>query len=324
MSTGLWAMMRYWRPLRNQAYPPEPEFGKEDIPDLTGQVMIVTGGNAGLGKETVKVLLERNAKVYMGARDEKKARVAIEELKEQTGKEAIFLELNLANLASVRKSADEFLSKEKELHVLFNNAGVTCMPLDWVTDDGYDLTFGTNVVGPFLFTKLLLPTILASRETTHDKRPRVIWLSSLAAYLSPLFFDTFKDGAARRKAGTNSTYSQSKLANNMLARQCARRFGDQGLLSLSVNPGTVQTDIMKYATDKDRKFTSLLYNFWPVEKGVLTLLWAGVMPEVLEHNGEFVIPFGRVADPCRPEAYDDQNGDKLWNWLESEVEPHTK
>ena len=113
------------------------------------------------------------------------------------------------------------------------------------------------MAGPFLLTKLLLPAILASRETTHDKHPRVIWLSSMAAYFSPLFFDTFKDGPARRQVGTHLTYQQSKIvrcmrvsslivvlmtsaanqANVMLARQCAQRFGNQGLVSLSVNPG---------------------------------------------------------------------------------------
>ncbi|TFY69199.1 hypothetical protein EVJ58_g553 [Rhodofomes roseus] len=206
----------------------------DQMPDLTGQVMLVTGGNAGLGKETVKALLEHNAKVYMGARDEQKARAAIEELKEKTGKEAVFLELNLANLASVKKSAEDFLSKEKQLHVLFNNAGVTCMPIEWVTDDGYDLTFGTNVVG------------------------------------------------------------------------------------------TVQTDVMKYATEKDKKFTALLYTFWPVERGVLTSLWAGTMPEPIKHNGEFAVPWARICDPCRPEAYDDEIGNRLWDWLEEEVEPYLK
>ncbi|EPT03371.1 NAD-binding protein [Fomitopsis schrenkii] len=312
-------MLRYWAPMRRQSHPPQSEFSTDQIPDLTGQVMLVTGGNAGLGKETVKILMEHNAKVYMAARDENKARAAIEELKVKTGKEAIFLGLDLANLASVKKSAEEFLSKEKQLHVLLNNAGVTCVPLDWVTDDGYDMTFGTNVVGPFLFTKLLLPTILASRETTHDQHPRVIWLSSLAAYFSPLFFDTFKDGPARRKAGTHSTYQQSKIANVMLARQCAQRFGDHGLVSLSVNPGNVQTDIMKYAEEKDKKITSWLYYFWPVEKGVLTSLWAGTMPEPIKHNGDFAVPWARVADPCRPEAYDDETGNRLWDWLEAEV-----
>ncbi|KAH9828676.1 uncharacterized protein C8Q71DRAFT_792917 [Rhodofomes roseus] len=324
MSSGLWALIWYWRRLHRQSYPPEPTFSMDQMPDLTGQVMLVTGGNAGLGKETVKALLEHNAKVYMGARDEQKARAAIEELKEKTGKEAVFLELNLANLASVKKSAEDFLSKEKQLHVLFNNAGVTCMPIEWVTDDGYDLTFGTNVVGPFLFTKLLLPTILASRESTHDKHPRVIWLSSLAAYLSPLIWDTFKDGPARLKAGSNSMYQQSKIANTILARQCARRYGEQGLVSLSVNPGTVQTDVMKYATEKDKKFTALLYTFWPVERGVLTSLWAGTMPEPIKHNGEFAVPWARICDPCRPEAYDDEIGNRLWDWLEEEVEPYLK
>jgi len=107
----------------------------------------LVGGNVGIGKETIKALLEHNAKVYMASRSKEKADAAISELKAQTGKEAIFLELDLSSLASVRKAAEEYLSKEHELHVLFNNAGVMWPPTELLTADGYDLQFGTNVLG---------------------------------------------------------------------------------------------------------------------------------------------------------------------------------
>ncbi|OBZ73573.1 hypothetical protein A0H81_06418 [Grifola frondosa] len=105
--------------------PPKPKFSTDQIPDLTGRVMIVTGGYAGVGKETVKALLQHNAKVYIAARNRQKATEAIADLKAQTGQAALFLELDLADLAAVQKSAQEFLSKEHELHVLFNNAIIT-------------------------------------------------------------------------------------------------------------------------------------------------------------------------------------------------------
>lgn len=82
---------------------------------------IYSGGNTGIGKEIVRALLSHNAKVYMASRNAQKAKAAIEELEKDTGKEALFLELNLASLDSVRKAAQEFLSKEQELHTLFNN-----------------------------------------------------------------------------------------------------------------------------------------------------------------------------------------------------------
>ncbi|TFY57871.1 hypothetical protein EVJ58_g6757 [Rhodofomes roseus] len=333
--------------IHKQCRPAEPTFNTDQIPDLSGKVMIVTGGNAGIGRQTVKSTWLRGTK--------KKARIAIEELKEQTGKEALYLELNLASLASVRKAASELLSKEPELHVLFNNAGVSTIPIDWVTDDGYDMTFGTNVIGEstlfdrsnvltfvtvghFLLTKLLLPALLAGKATSSDRFSRVIWLSSYASYLSTLSYDTFKEGPARRKAGYGMMYFQSKFvrifprrilrpsliivlqANVVLAHECARRFGSQGILSLSVNPGNIQTDIMKYASASDHKFVELFLKLYPVEYGVLGQLWAGTMPEALKHNGEYVAPWARVDIRPREDAYQEKVGSKLWDWLDTEVE----
>ncbi|KAI0738884.1 hypothetical protein C8Q80DRAFT_1202611 [Daedaleopsis nitida] len=105
-------------------FAPKSKFGADQIPDLTGRVALVTGGSGGIGLETVKVLLQHNAKVYLAARSRSKFESANASLKEMTGKEAIFLELDLSNLAAVKKSAEEFLSKERELHMLFNNAYV--------------------------------------------------------------------------------------------------------------------------------------------------------------------------------------------------------
>lgn len=108
--------------LLGQSFPSESKFHVDDIPDLTGKVMIVTGANTGIGKETAKALLNHNAKVYIAARSQEKAEVAIKDLKNSTGKEALFLKLDLANLKSVKASAEEYLSKETTLDVLFNSA----------------------------------------------------------------------------------------------------------------------------------------------------------------------------------------------------------
>ena len=110
-------------------------------------------------------------------------------------------------------------------------SGVSAVPIDWLTDDGYDMTFGTNVIGQvprlsycpsqlnprrsghFLFTQLLLPALLAGKETSADKFARVIWLSSYTAYMGPLRYNTFKDGPARKKAGYGLMYFQSKYVS---------------------------------------------------------------------------------------------------------------
>ncbi|KAH9920280.1 NAD(P)-binding protein [Fomitopsis serialis] len=299
-----------------QAFPPKSAFTPEQMPDLTGRVVIVTGGNVGIGKETIKALLEHNAKVYMASRSKEKADAAIKELVQQTGKEAIFLELDLSSLASVRKSAEEFMSKEKELHILFNNAGVMWPPRELLTADGYDLQFGTNVLGHFLFTKLLIPALVAGKDTSPDHHARVVTTSSSAAYGYTLNFDAFRDSPARRRMITTTLYSQSKFGNVVVAREFAKRYADQGIVSTSCNPGNIQTELQRYAPTILRKIMNLV--LYDAPYGALTQLWAGTMPETLDYNGKYLIPWARVGQ-CRSEAYDDALGEKLWGWLEEQV-----
>jgi len=299
-----------------QSRPPTPTFSTNHIPDLTGRVIIVTGGNTGVGKETIKALLEHNAKVYMAARSREKAEAAIQDLKNQTGREAIFLQLDLGNLASVKKSAEEFLSKENELHVLFNNAGVMSPPVEWLTEDGYDMQFGTNVLGHWYFTKLLIPALLAGKETSPDGHARIVTTSSSGAYLFTVNWESFRDGPQRRKMGTRMLYAQSKFLNAVVAREFAKRYGDKGIVSLSCNPGNLKSDLQRHVPGFQRKMLNLM--LYPAHYGALTQLWGGLMPEPLSYNGEFLIPWARLGK-CRPEVYDDAIGERLWNYLDEQV-----
>ncbi|EMD32477.1 hypothetical protein CERSUDRAFT_118808 [Gelatoporia subvermispora B] len=305
----------YWQ-LAKQSFPPKSTFSTNHIPDLTGRVIIVTGGNTGVGKETIKALLEHNAKVYMASRSKEKAEAAIQDLKEQTGKEAIFLQLDLSNLAAIKKAAEEFLSKEHELHVLFNNAGVMWPPLDWLTDDGYDMQFGTNVLGHWYFTELLMPALLAGKETAPDGHARVVTTSSSGAYLYTVNWETLRDSPARKKLSPQQLYFQSKFLNVVVAREVAKRYGDKGIISLSCNPGNLKTDLQRHLGGFQKKILqSMLY---PAHMGALTQLWGGLMPEPAQHNGEFLIPWARFGT-CRPEAYDDALGEKVWSYLQEQV-----
>ncbi|KAL4252854.1 NAD(P)-binding domain superfamily protein [Abortiporus biennis] len=279
--------------LRQAFFTPKSKFYPDQIPDLTGRVMIVTGGNTGLGKETIKHLLKK-------------------ELKKETGNEAIFLKLNLANLSSVQKAAQVFLSKERELHVLFNNAGLMWCPVDLVTDDKYDMQFGTNVLGHWYFTELLMPALLAGKATSSDGYARVITLSSSGAYIYTLNWDTFKDGPERRKMSTYNLYFQSKFGNIVVAR----RYADKGILSITLNPGNIRSDLHRYEP-KWQQFFGRLF-LYSVFQGALTQLYAGTMPEAVQYNGEFLIPWARLGR-CREEAYDHETGERLWKWLEEQV-----
>ncbi|KZT06203.1 NAD(P)-binding protein [Laetiporus sulphureus 93-53] len=306
---NLWSMA-------TQAFPPASKFSTDQIPDLTDRVMIVTGGNAGIGRETIKALLEHNAKVYMASRNQERAEAAIRDLREQTGKEALFLELDLSSLAAVRKAAEEFLNKEQALHVLFDNAGVMWPPRELLTEDGYDLQFGTNVIGHFFFTKLLIPALIAGAETSPDHHARIVMTSSGAAYRYTLNWDSFKDGPARRKMSTNTLYCQSKFGNVVVAREFAKRYACKGIVSVSCNPGNIKTELQRYLPSAARMLMNLALYSPPY--GALTQLWAGTVPETLDYNGKFLIPWARLGE-CRKEAYDDELGARLWDWLEEQV-----
>ncbi|KAA1472365.1 NAD(P)-binding protein [Dentipellis sp. KUC8613] len=182
-----------WLELLSQSFPlSSPHFTPDHIPDLSGKVALVTKGNTGIGKETVRALLVHNATVYLAARSLDKAHAAIADLKADTGKQAIYLKLDLANLASVRAAASQFLAGETQLHVLFNNApfdphsGVMWPSHSELTKDGFDLQFGTNVVGHYLLTKLLLLALLPAAHSSRDGKSRVDNTCSVAAYLDVL------------------------------------------------------------------------------------------------------------------------------------------
>lgn len=302
--------------LLGQSFPSKSSFHVNDIPDLTGKVMIVTGANTGIGKETAKTLLIHNAKVYVAARSQEKADVAIKDLKNSTGKEALFLKLDLADLKSVKASVEEYLSKETTLDVLFNSAGVMFPPKEWLTVDGYDLQFGTNVLGHFYFTKLLLPTLIATAKSAPDGKARVITTSSSAHVLKGLTFSTFKDSPSRQKMSTTDLYGQSKTGNVVQAFELARRYSSEGIVSIPLNPGNIKTDLARHMPSFLRSILNLF--LYDVEHGALTQLYAGTVPEAVELNGKYLVPWARVG-PTRQDARDPKIGEALWEWLEEQV-----
>ncbi|VDC03821.1 unnamed protein product [Peniophora sp. CBMAI 1063] len=300
-----------------QTFPPKAEWTPEDIPDLSGKVIIVTGGNSGVGRETCKALLAHNAKVYLAARSPDRAQRAIEHLKEQTGKEAIFLKLDLSDLKQVRQAASDFLAKEDTLNVLFCNAGVMGTPADKLTEQGYDMQLGTNVLGHYLFTTLLLPALRNASST--GTKARVVSTTSLASGLtSTVHFDWFTDSDGRRKQAPMTLYNDSKFGNLVFARELARRHGDV-LVSTACNPGTLKTELGRHSGAMEAFMLSLLQ--YPAHMGAYTQLWAGTSSEGADLNGKYLIPWARVGTP-NPAAVEPEIGKKLWEYLEAECAKH--
>lgn len=212
---------------------PKPTLTEDNLPDQTGRVCLITGGYAGVGFEVASILYQHNATVYVAGRSESKAMDAIESITAQFPRsegKLQFLKVDLADLATIKPAVEEFKRRESNLHWLNNNAGVMRAPTSLRGAQGMNVQFQTNIYGPFLFTKLLLPVL---RQTAASEVPgsvRVTWAGSLATVLSQchggvgwtedhteLAYEKDPDGA----------YSVSKAANYHLGVEFGKRSGNQ-------------------------------------------------------------------------------------------------
>lgn len=174
---------------------------------------IVTGGNTGVGYETVVALLRKRAKVYLAARNEIKAREAMTELQSRPGTEAgevEFIYLDLSALRSVKAAAAEFAQRESRLDFLFNSAGIKSASLGEKTADGYELHLGVNALAPYYFTMQIMPLLLATAKKTPEAPPRVCFTSSSAhCFAPPNSFDPESlDDLPARQYGTSAALWQ--------------------------------------------------------------------------------------------------------------------
>jgi NAD(P)-dependent dehydrogenase (short-subunit alcohol dehydrogenase family) len=208
-----------------------------DIPDQSGRTALVTGANSGLGLRSAQALATHGALVLLGCRNPERAEAARADVAAvATGPEPRVVRLDLADLASVRSAADRVASEVEGLDLLLNNAGVMAQPLSR-TSDGFEMQFGTNHLGHFALTGLLLPTLLAAPE------PRVVTTSSNLHHRGKLRWDdpNWESGRYSRWGA----YAQSKLANLLFARELGRRAGEAGtaLVSAAGHPGYAATHL---------------------------------------------------------------------------------
>jgi len=245
----------------------------------------VTGSNTGIGREVAQILYSKNAKVYVAARSEEKARQAIQAIKKgfpKSAGELIFLHLDLADLTTIKASVEEFLSKETKLHVLFNNAGVWAqLKGSPKTVQGHPLEIGVNNIGTFMFTKLLTPLLVASAKTEPSNTVRVVWVSSVGAELeSPkpggipldnLDFHDDKGGIFR--------YNVSKAGNYLQATEFAKRHKSDGVVSVALNPGNLASDLARDLSSFVR-FLLRCFVAYPPINGAYTELFAAFSPEI--------------------------------------------
>ncbi|TDL15958.1 short chain dehydrogenase [Rickenella mellea] len=278
-----------------------------DMPNLSGKVAIVTGGNTGLGRELVKQLALHNAKVYMASRTESRALAAIDDLNKENpdlSKKAgvFFLQLDLSNITSCQTAARNFLEKESRLDILINNAGIMATPFE-LTTDGFDVQFQSNYLGHFAFTIPLLPVLIqTSKDPTTSVR--IVQVSSMGHKFADgnVKFDSIE--SVNRDFGSPwKRYGQSKLANILFAKELARRLENERIFSSSLHPGNIKTELVRGPAQSYPLLKPLmsLMNFALLTpyKGAITPLYAATSPDVESNNwrGEYFVPLAKKTEP---------------------------
>ncbi|KAI1388439.1 NAD(P)-binding protein [Hypoxylon trugodes] len=278
-----------------QCFPGKPQFTGKNVPDLTDKVVVITGANTGIGKEIAQIAYSKNAKVYIFARSEDKAIKAIDDIKAAVPKSAgelKYIHLNLADLTSIKPTVEEFLRKEEKLDILFNNAGVGYPEKGLTTKQGYELQLGVNCVGTFALTKLLTPILVSTAKTAPPDSVRVIWASSSAAEgMNPKGF--MKNVYNVEKIGAAEKYFTSKLGGYLYSAEFANLHKADGVLSVSLNPGNLDSDLWRYQRPFVRWFLRKTVLF-PVIYGAYTCIFAGFSSQVtLEKTGQHIAPWGK-------------------------------
>ena len=292
----------------------------QGIPDLSGKAALVTGGNAGLGKETLIQLAKHNpSHLYLAARTPSKAESAIRDIKTIVpNADVTFLQLDLANLQSVKQASDKFLASSDRLDLLINNAGIMAQPAG-LTSEGYELQFGTNHMGHALLTKLLLPTLQRTAQQPGSD-VRVVYLSSAGYKNAPPEGIAFPALATSMEdSPTFMRYGQSKAANMLYASELARRYPD--ITSVSCHPGIIDTELSTaYRSGngfKGRAFGLVLDLMGKsLAEGSLNQLWCATGKGVV--SGRFYFPVG-VVNAGRGFPENEELGKKLWDWTEEEL-----
>jgi NAD(P)-dependent dehydrogenase (short-subunit alcohol dehydrogenase family) len=287
--------------------------------DLTGKIAIVTGGNSGIGFETVKTLAEAGARVVVGARDTKKAEERLSHLGGVS-----FFPLDLADPVSVDGFAERCIAESDRLHLLINNAGLFRPPELLKDKRGYELQFGVNHLGHFQLTGRLWPLL------KNAGGARVVTVSSIGHRHSDLMLDDLnfeKRGYTGMKG-----YGQSKTANVLFAIELDRIGQSAGIRAFAVHPGAIQSDIFRYMTEQEvRDWNKVVKSFKTPQQGAATTVWCALSEQLDGMGGVYcedcdiaeVVAEDSGAGPgVRPHAIDPEKAVALWRLSEAATGVH--
>ncbi|HET9620997.1 MAG TPA: SDR family oxidoreductase [Kofleriaceae bacterium] len=271
-------------------------------PDLTNKLFIVTGANTGIGKVTAKELARAGARVILACRSQAKTQPVIDEIRRDVANAKVeFIQLDLSDLSSVRACAEALNARGEPIHGLINNAGLAGKR--GLTKDGFELTFGTNHLGHYLFTRLLLDRIKQAGQA------RIVNVSSKSHYAAKGI-----DWAAQREATRSPTgmveYEVSKLSNVLFTKELAHRLEGTGVTTYAVHPGVVATDVWRQVPAPIR-FLIKLFMISP-EKGAQASLRCATDPALATQTGRYYDVGGAEREPSKL-AHDAELARTLWN-----------
>ncbi|KAJ3101144.1 hypothetical protein HDU97_001610 [Phlyctochytrium planicorne] len=297
-------------------------FTADSLPNLDGKVVIITGASAGLGKTSALELAKKGAHVVMAVRTIKKGQDVADDIKKAVpGAKIDVMELDLANLASVKKFANEYQARGLPIHCLMNNAGIMAIPTFTLSADNIEIQLASNHVGHHYLTSLLLPII----ESTSASGPvTIVNLSSMGhMYTTPNGID-FDNINNPKTYNSFAYYGQSKLANILFTKELQRRVDAKNpnnqIYVNCLHPGVVNTDLANKSVIPQFLVSMFSGFVTPVTEGCLTQLYCSFSPEIVEKKfkGEYFVPTAKLA---KPSAYglDDGLAKKLWEWTDSVI-----
>jgi NAD(P)-dependent dehydrogenase (short-subunit alcohol dehydrogenase family) len=295
-----------------------------DIPSLAGKRVLITGANSGIGYHTALKLARKGAQVMLACRDRQRGEDALARLDaDSPNAHTELVHLDLASLTSVRDFAASELEKHRPIHILINNAGVMAPPGRLETADGFELQFGTNVLGHFALTSLLI-SALEQAAADSAYRPRVVTIASIAHKRGQLNFD---DLQSTKSYGPMRVYQQSKLADLMFAFElnCRLRATNSRVMSVAAHPGVASTNLFQVGNHSsfEKAARTLLGHAISIvlntdSEGALPTLYAATAPDV--EDGGYYGPQGfkemrgDVVGPAEvaPQARDTSAAARLW------------
>ena len=298
------------------------------IPPLAGKRIIITGANSGIGYHAALKLARKGAEVLLACRDRQRGAAALARLHaDSPGIRTELAILDLASLASVRNFAEKELAQHRPLHILINNAGVMAPPKRLQTADGFELQFGTNVLGHFALTALLMPAL--EQAAASPDRPRIVTIASIAHKRGRLNFD---DLQATKTYSPRQGYQQSKLANLMFAFELNRRLraANSRVMSVAAHPGIASTNLFQVGdySALEKTLRNLVGHVIGIvlntdAEGALPTLYAATAPgaedggyygpQVFQEMRGEVVERANIA----PQALDTAAANRLWQTCEN-------